>query len=54
MDLPVSSFVCQSSLLTVKSVELAVVHDGLNRLYFHSDYFDCRGAFRQFLIRTAV
>ena len=28
MDLPVSSFVSHSSLLTVKSVNLAVVRDG--------------------------
>jgi len=28
MDLPVSSFVCHSSLLTAKSVNLVVAHDG--------------------------
>ena len=28
MDLPVSSFVCHSSLLTAKGVDLAVARDG--------------------------
>jgi len=28
MDLPASSFVCHLSLLTVKSVDLMVAHDG--------------------------
>ena len=54
MDLPVSSFVSHSSLLTVKSANLAVARDGFpSKLeivhIFHSGYFDCRGAFQTVL-----
>ena len=35
-------------LLTAKSVETEIIR------IFHSGYFDCRGAFEQFLIRTTV
>ena len=49
MDLPVFSLVSHSSLLTAKSVDLLVAHDGFlrnkNRTYFsYSGYFDSRGA----------
>jgi len=60
MDLPVSSFVFHSSLLTVKSVDWVVAHDGFlcvaEKIYiFHSGYLDYRGAFQTVLeIRTAV
>ena len=57
MDLPVSSFVSYSSLLsllTAKSVDLVVAHDGFPLklklsvcfIYVYSGYFDCRGSFR--------
>ena len=49
MDLPVSSFVSHSSLLTAKSVNFVIARDGFpshngNRPFFHSGYFDSRGA----------
>ena len=55
MDLPVSSFVSHSFLLTAKGVDLAVACDGFpcngNRLYF---ILIAEVLFKQFLIRTAV
>jgi len=58
-DLPASSSVFHSSLLTVKSVNLVVAHDGFlcvtrNCPYFHSGYFFTEVLFKHFLIRTAV
>ena len=53
MDLPVSSFVFHSSLLTAKGVDLAVVRwlPFVMEIVsiFHSGYFDCRGAYRTVL-----
>ena len=54
MDLPVSSFVSHSSLLTAKSVDLAIAHDGFPFVteivhICHSGYFDIRGAFQTVL-----
>ena len=54
MDLPVSSFVSHSSLLTAKCVNLAVACEWLPFVteiihIFHSGYFDCRGAFQTIL-----
>ena len=50
MDLPVSFFESHSSLLTVKGVDLAVVHVVTETVrIFHSGYFDCRGAFQTVL-----
>ena len=47
MDLPVSSFVSHSSLLTAKDVDLALAFPLPEVIHiFHSSYFDCRGAFR--------
>jgi len=59
MDLPLPSFLSHSSLHTAKSVDFVVgtrwlpfvteiVHN------FHSDYFDCRGFFKELLIRAAI
>ena len=42
MDLPVSSFVFHSSLLTAKSVDLVVAHDGFPR----NGNLPCNGIFR--------
>ena len=59
MDLPVSSFVSHSSLLTVKSVDLAVARDGFP-LKWKSSVFSIVATliaevlFKQFLIRNAV
>jgi len=52
--LQVSSFVFHSSLLTVKCINLVVVHDGslcvLEIVHiFHSGYLDYRGAFQTVL-----
>ena len=52
MDLPVSSFVSHSSLLTAKGVDLAVAHDDRNKkiiCIFHSGNFDCSGAIQTVL-----
>ena len=55
MDLPVSSFVSHSSLLTVKGVDLAVACNGSLPFVteivwiFHTGYFDCRDTFRTVL-----
>ena len=55
MDLPVTSFVSRSTLLTVKSVDLVVAHDvelpfvtEIVRI-FRSGHFDSRGAFQTVL-----
>jgi len=50
-DLPVSSFMFHSSLLTVKSIDLVVTHDGFLCTtemvhIFHSGYLDYRGVFQ--------
>ena len=58
-DLPVSSFMFHSSLLTVKSVNLVVALDGFlcvtrNCLYFsYWLLFNTKVLFQHFLIRTA-
>ena len=59
MDLPVSSFVSHSSLLTEKSVDLAVAHDGFPLKWKSSIFFTvailiAEVLFKQLLIRTAV
>jgi len=58
MDLPVSSFVYHSSLLTAKSVDLVVVHNGLlsqwKSLFFIVVTLITKEFFEQLLIRTAV
>ena len=59
MDLLVLSFVFHSSLLTAKSVNLVVAHDGFLCIMeivciFHSGYFNYKGAYELFLIHTAV
>ena len=59
MDLPVSSFVSHSSLLTVKGVDLAVARDGfpLKRklsVFFIVIILIAEVHFEHFLIRTAV
>jgi len=53
-DLPVSSFVFHSSLLTVNSINLAVAHDGFLSVteiicIFHSGYLDYGGTFQTVL-----
>ena len=53
MDLPVSSFVSHSSLMTAKSVDLGVARwlpiiTEIIRIV-HSGYYDCRGAFQTVL-----
>ena len=59
VDLPVSSFVSHSFLLTVKNVDLAVAHDGFLSLRKSSVFFIvavliAEVFFEQFLIHTAV
>ena len=59
MDIPVSSFVSHSSLLTVKSVDLVVVRDGFpskrkSSIFFIVATLIAEVLFEQFLIRTAV
>jgi len=61
VDSSVSSFVFHSALLTMKSVDFVVEQDGflcktesLIVCIFHRDYFDNRGAFKKFVICTAV
>ena len=60
MDLPVSSFVSHSSLLTGKSVDLVVAaHDGFpskrkSSVFFIVATLIAEVLFKQFLIRTAV
>ena len=59
MDLPVSSFVSHSSLLTAKSFDLAVVCDGFplkqkSFVFFIVATLIAEVLFEQFLIRTAV
>ena len=59
MDLPVSSFVSQSSLLTAKSADLAVAHDGFPSQWKSSIFFIvatliAEVLFEQFLVCTAV
>jgi len=49
-----SSFVFHSSMLTVKSIDLVVAHDGLFCIteiarIFHSGYLDYRGTFQTVL-----
>ena len=56
MNLTMSSFVSQSSLLTVKGVNLVVAHDGFfhngNRPYFVVATLIAEVLFEQFLIRN--
>ena len=59
MDLPVSSFVSHSSLLTAKSVDLVVARDGFPLKWKSSVFFIMATSiaevlFEQFLIRTVV
>ena len=59
MDLPVSSFVSYSSLLTAKGVDLAVARDGFSSQRKSSVFFVvailiAEALFKQFLIRTVV
>ena len=59
MNLPVSSFVSHSSLLIVKSVNLAVACDGFPlkqklSIFFIVDTMIAEVLFEQFLIHTAV
>ena len=59
MDLLMSSFVSHSSLLTAKSVDLAVAHDGFpskqkSSIFFIVTILIAEVFFEQFLIRTAV
>ena len=60
MDLPVSSFVSHSSLLTAKSVNLAIAHDGFPSRNGNCPYFFIAAILiaevlvKQFLIRTVV
>ena len=59
MDLPVSSFVYHSSLLTGKGVDLAVAHDGFpskqkSSIFFIVAILIAEVLFKQFLIRIAV
>ena len=59
MDIPVSSVVCHSPLLTAKGVNLVVAHDGLHSKQKSSVFFIvaimiAEVFFKQFLIRTAV
>ena len=59
MDLPVSSFVSHSSLLTEKGVDLAVARDGFPLKWKWSIFFVvailiAEVLFKQFLIRTAL
>ena len=59
MDLPVSSFVCHSSLLTAKGVDLAVARDGFPSkrklfIFFIVAIMIAEVLFKQFLIRTAA
>ena len=59
IDLPVSSFVFHTSLLTVKSVDLAVAHDGfpLKRklsVFFIVATLIVEVFFEQFLIGTGL
>ena len=59
MDLPVSSFVSHSSLLTAKGVDLAAARDGFYSYWKSSVFFTvstliAEVLFKQFLIRTAV
>ena len=59
MDLLVYSFVCHSSLLTAKGVDLAVEHDGFPSKWKLSVLFIvailiAEVLFKQFSIRTAV
>ena len=59
MDLPVSSFVSHSSLLTAKSVDLAVARDGFPSkrklsVFFIVAVLIADVLFEQFLNRTAV
>jgi len=58
MDLPVSSFVSHSSLLTVKSVDLIVARDGflcvMEIIRILVATLITEVLFKQFLIHTAV
>ena len=59
MDLPVSSFVSHSSLLTAKNVDLAVAHDGFLSLRKPSVFFIVailivEVLFKQYLICAAA
>ena len=59
MDLPVSSFVPHSSLLTGKGVDLARAHDGFpskrkSSVFFIVAILIAEVLFKQFLIRIAV
>ena len=59
MDLPVSSFVCHSSLLTAKGIDLVVACDGFPSkrklsVFFIVAIMIAEVLFKQFLIRTAV
>ena len=59
MDLPVSSFVSHSSLLTGKGVDLAIAHNGFPLKWKSSVFFIvviliADVLFKQFLIRIAV
>ena len=59
MDLPVSSFVSHSSLLTAKGVDLSVARDGFplkrkSSVFFIVAILIAEVLFEQFLIRTAV
>ena len=59
MDLPVSSFVYQSSLLTAKSVNLAIARDGFPlyqklSIFFIVTILIAEVLFECLLIRTAV
>ena len=55
MDLPVSSFVSHSSLLTGKGVDLVRAHDGFppKRKFFIVAILIAEVLFKKFLIRTA-
>ena len=59
MNLPVSSFMSHSSLLTAKGVDLAVARDGFlskrkSSIFFIVAILIAEVLFEQFLIRTAV
>ena len=59
MDLPVSSFVCYSSLLTAKGIDLVVACDDFplkrkSSVFFIVAIMIAEVLFKQFLIRTAV
>ena len=59
MDLPVSSFVTHSSLLTARSVDLVVACDGFpskqkSSVFFAVAILIAEVRFEQFLIRTAL